>query len=242
MKASTCLLCVLVARAAALAPATRRRALGWAAGAAAGVALPRPAAAADLNSWNKKLDKLGLPPLDKIPGGFSPVLSSVNQEQSLFVEFLRPDGWLVVKPSVNTNGEDGTVSAGDYGKGDSAALYVSDLRPATDKAYYAKLLKGGIAQKGGGELYQEFKVRKVTPGAPTTVDFSYELLTGAGFIVERRGVAAVTDVNGKSQALLAVTTSARFKGLEPKLRTIADSFRCYEKVGSVPTDTFGLDE
>ena len=103
-------------------------------------------------------------------------------------------------------------------------------------------LKGGIAQKGGGELYQEFKVRKVTPGAPTTVDFSYELLTGAGFIVERRGVAAVTDVNGKSQALLAVTTSARFKGLEPKLRTIADSFRCYEKVGSVPTDTFGLED
>ena len=146
MKASTCLLCALPA-AAALAPATRRRALGWAAGAAAGVALPRPAAAADLNSWNKKLDKLGLPPLDKIPGGFAPVLSSVNQEQSLFVEFLRPDGWLVVKPSVNTNGEDGTVSAGDYGKGDSAALYVSDLRPATDKAYYAKLLKGGIAQK-----------------------------------------------------------------------------------------------
>mgnify|MGYP002047483105 FL=1 len=79
-------------------------------------------------------------------------------------------------------------------------------------------------------------------GAPTTVDFSYELLTGAGFIVARRGVAAVTDVNGKSQALLAVTTSARFKGLEPKLRTIADSFRCYEKVGSVPTDTFGLDD
>ena len=91
--------------------------------------------------------------------------------------------------------EDGTVSAGDYGKGDSAALYVSDLRPATDKAYYAKLLKGGIAQKGGGELYQEFKVRKVTPGAPTTVDFSYELLTGAGFIVERRGGAAVTDLS-----------------------------------------------
>ena len=103
-------------------------------------------------------------------------------------------------------------------------------------------LKGGIAQKGGGEVLPGFKVRKVTPGAPTTVDFSYELLTGAGFIVERRGVAAVTDVNGKSQALLAVTTSARFKGLEPKLRTIADSFRCYEKVGSVPTDTFGLED
>ena len=237
------MLAVRAACRCSLGPGDAAAGPGLAAGAAAGVALPRPAAAADLNTRKQsKLDKLGLPPLDKIPGGFAPVLSSVNQDQSLFVEFLRPDGWLVVKPSVNTNGEDGTVSAGDYGKGDSAALYVSDLRPATDKAYYAKLLKGGIAQKGGGELYQEFKVRKVTPGAPTTVDFSYELLTGAGFIVERRGVAAVTDVNGKSQALLAVTTSARFKGLEPKLRTIADSFRCYEKVGSVPTDTFGLED
>ena len=81
MKASTCLLCALL-RAAALAPATRRRALGWAAGAAAGVALPRPAAAADLNSWNKKLDKLGLPPLDKIPGGFAPVLAPARQERA----------------------------------------------------------------------------------------------------------------------------------------------------------------
>jgi len=237
------LLCLL--RATSLAPATRRRALGWAAGTAVGtaVALPAPAFAADVNKFNKRLDQLGLPPVDSIPGGFRPVLSSVNQEQSLFVQFYSPDGWLVVKPSINTNGEDGTVSAGNYGKGDSAALFVSPLKPATDKAYYGKLIQGGLGQKGGGELFQEFKVKKVNPPAgagagPVTVDFSYELLTGAGFIVERKGVAAVTDVNGKSQALLAVTTSGRFKTLEPTLRTIAGSFKCFEKVGSVPTDTF----
>jgi len=81
----------------------------------------------------------------------------------------------------------------------------------------------------------------VTPGAPTTVDFEYELLTGAGFIVQRRGIAAITDVGGKSQALLSVTTTARFKKLEPALQTIASSFRCYEKVASVPTGVLNDD-
>ena len=56
--------------------------------------------------------------------------------------------------------------------------------------------------------------------------------------VERKGVAAVSKVAGKSQALLAVTTSARFKKLEPDLRTITDSFRVYDKVRSVETGSF----
>ena len=80
------------------------------------------------------------------------------------------------------------------------------------------------------------RVRAVSPGSPNAVvDFEYELLTGAGFTVERRGVAAVSGVAGKSQALLAVTTSARYKKLEPELRKIVDSFRVYDKVRSVET-------
>ncbi|KAH8070487.1 hypothetical protein JL720_11753 [Aureococcus anophagefferens] len=177
------------------------------------VAGPAPALAYDLAKYNRKLDKLGLPPVAGIPDGFSPVLSSVNQDQSLIVQFNHPNAWLVVKPSVNTNGESGTVSAGDYGKGDSAALYVSDLPPGGDKAFYAKLIAKGLAE--GRQ--------------------PYELLTGAGFTVERRGVAAVSGVAGKSQALLAVTTSARYKKLEPELRKIVDSFRVYDKVRSVET-------
>jgi len=200
-----------------------------------------PAFAADLNKFNKKLDLLGLPPLDKIPDGFRPVLSSVNQDQSLFVQFVSPNLWLIVKPSTNTNGEDGTISAGDYGKGDSAALFVSDLKPGSSKEYYTQLLKAGLAQKGTENIYQEFKLKKINPTTPPTVDFSYELVTGAGFIVQRQGVAAVSDVGGKSQALLAVTTTARFKTLEPKLRTIAASFKCYEKARDAPTQGI-LDE
>merc|ERR1719352_2048661 len=198
-------------------------------------ATPSPALAYDLKKYNRKLDKLGLPPVVGIPDGFSPVLSSVNQDQSLIVQFNHPNAWLVVKPSVNTNGESGTVSAGDYGKGDSAALYVSDLPPGGDKAFYAKLIAKGLAQKGDNQ-FQNFRVRAVSPGSPNAVvDFEYELLTGAGFTVERRGVAAVSGVAGKSQALLAVTTSARYKKLEPELRKIVDSFRVYDKVRSVET-------
>ncbi|KAH8092406.1 hypothetical protein JL720_5377 [Aureococcus anophagefferens] len=107
---------------------------------------PAPALAYDLARYNRKLDKLGLPPVAGIPDGFSPVLSSVNQDQSLIVQFNHPSAWLVVKPKANTNGESGTVSAGDYGKGDSAALYVSDLPPGGDKAFYAKLIAKGLAE------------------------------------------------------------------------------------------------
>lgn len=95
----------LAATATALAPTatSRRRFVAGAAGAV--VAAPLAGAnAADVNKLNRKLDKLGLPPVDKLPDGFSPVLSSVNQEQSLFVQFVRPNDWLVVQPSVNTNG------------------------------------------------------------------------------------------------------------------------------------------
>ena len=82
---------------------------------------------------------------------------------------------------MNTNGEDGTVSAGDYGKGDSASLFVSELKPGSSKAFYKELLGEGLSQKGGNQ-FQELKVKKVNAGYPATVDFEYELLTGAGFV------------------------------------------------------------
>ena len=216
----------------------RRGALGFA---AAGFALgvvgaPESAVAYDVNKLNKKLDQLGLPPVASIPNGFNPVLSSVNLDQSLYVQFNHPGAWLVVNPSLNSNGESGTVSAGDYGKGDRAALFVMDLAPGTDKKYFETLIKKGVTQRGDNQI-QGFKIKKIAPpvNGYTIVDFEYELLTGAGFIVERKGVASCATVGGKSQALLSVTTSARFKKLESDLRTIASSFRVYEKVRTAPT-------
>jgi len=41
------------------------------------------------------------------------------------------------------------------------------------------------------------------------VDFKYELLTGAGFEVERRGVASVTSQGDGVQLLWAASTRAR---------------------------------
>ena len=59
------------------------------------------------------------------------------------------------------------------------------------------------------------------------VDFKYELLTGAGFEVDRRGVASVTSVSGNVEVLWCASTRQRYKKTEEQLRTIAGSFRCY---------------
>lgn len=59
------------------------------------------------------------------------------------------------------------------------------------------------------------------------VDFKYELLTGAGFEVDRNGVASVTSVGDAVEVLWSASTRQRYKKMEPTLRTIAKSFRCY---------------
>ena len=58
-------------------------------------------------------------------------------------------------------------------------------------------------------------------------DFKYELLTGAGFEVDRIGVASVTSTGTAVEVLWTASTRQRFKKTEPQLRNIADSFRCY---------------
>ncbi len=58
-------------------------------------------------------------------------------------------------------------------------------------------------------------------------DFKYELLTGAGFEVDRIGVASVTSVGNNVEVLWAASTRQRYKKTEQQLRTITDTFRCY---------------
>ena len=58
-------------------------------------------------------------------------------------------------------------------------------------------------------------------------DFKYTLLTGAGFEVDRIGVASVTSVGNNVEVLWTASTALRYKKTETQLRTIADSFRCY---------------
>lgn len=59
------------------------------------------------------------------------------------------------------------------------------------------------------------------------VDFKYVLLTGAGFEVERRGVASVTSEGNSVQVLWCATIAARFKKTKEQLRVCAESFRVY---------------
>ena len=63
-------------------------------------------------------------------------------------------------------------------------------------------------------MYQEFKVIKAVPTEIdgqqyVLVDFKYELLTGAGFTVDRRGVASVTSQGKAVQVLWTATIASR---------------------------------
>lgn len=59
------------------------------------------------------------------------------------------------------------------------------------------------------------------------VDFKYQLLTGAGFEIDRVGVASVTSVGNAVEVLWTASTRPRYKKTEETLRTITSSFRCY---------------
>jgi len=59
------------------------------------------------------------------------------------------------------------------------------------------------------------------------VDFKYELLTGAGFEVDRIGTASVTSEGDAVEVLWTAVTRQRYKKMADTLRTIAKSFRCY---------------
>ena len=97
--------------------------------------------------------------------------------------------------------------------------------------FFRDAITKAISQKGQN-VYQSFKImnveKKVKDGSPyAIVDFKYELLTGAGFQVDRRGVASVGSAGSSVQVLWTAATTARYKKVGDNLRTIAESFRVY---------------
>ena len=73
--------------------------------------------------------RLGLPPIANVKGGFSPLLEVWGKGANripILVQFQYPLSWVVTLPSNDVNGEDGTVQAGDYAKGDTATFFVYD--------------------------------------------------------------------------------------------------------------------
>lgn len=214
-------------------------------GAGSGVLAPLPANAASAESKaNARLKSYGLPSIVNIPSGMKPLLEVYGKGKNRFpllVLMNHPVTWVVQLPSNDVNGEDGTVQAGEYAKGDTATFFlyeeeghVSNIAEAP-KALFERTLSKAISQKGGN-MYQDFKVTKIQPQTNNPAyngkqyvlcDFKYTLLTGAGFEVERNGVASVTSEGPAVEALWAASTRIRYKKMESTLRDIVDSFRVY---------------
>jgi hypothetical protein len=214
---------------------------------AAAAMIPPPAFAAvgGTQKVNAKLTSFGLPPLSNLPDGFTPLLEIYGKGKNrapLLITFNHPISWVVTLPSNTVNGEDGTIQVGDYGKGDTATLFVTNDVEA--KSLSKEVIEQGIRRsisQRGDNMYQNFKLTKVLDGpgpyldgqSYMIADFKYQLITGAGFEVDRKGVAAITlqgaSPNGSKtlEIFWAASTDARFKKTESTLRDIVTSFRCY---------------
>lgn len=224
--------------------ATYASAAGFAA-AGSGVLAPLPAnAASAADKVNTRLLSYGLPSITNIPNGFKPLLEIYGKGKNRFpllVLMNHPLTWVVQLPSNDANGEDGTIQAGEYAKGDTASFFlyegeghVDDVTTAP-KSLFETVLRKAISQKGDN-MYQNFKVMKSSPQNDNPdyagrkyvlCDFKYDLLTGAGFEVQRRGVASVTSEGAAVEVLWAASTVQRFKKTEGTLRDIVSSFRVY---------------
>jgi hypothetical protein len=203
--------------------------------------LPLPAnAVGGLRKVNAKLAAFGLPTYASVPDGFTPLVEIYGKGKNRFpllVTFAHPLTWVVTSPSNDKNGEDGTIQAGEYAKGDTATFYVysepghiNDIT-SQPKELFEKALIKSISQKGDN-MYQNFKVTKLVPVQIDNqkymrADFKYQLLTGAGFEVDRKGVASITSEGAAVEVLWTASTEVRFKKTEQQLRDIVASFRCY---------------
>lgn len=169
--------------------------------------------------------RYGLSSVPSISNGMVPLLEIYGKGKNRFpllVLMNYPITWVVTLPSNDINGEDGTIQAGEYAKGDTATLFVYqdeghvDNISSADKSLFERALIKAISQKGAN-MYQNFKVTKVVPQSGpeyggkeyVVCDFKYELLTGAGFEVDRRGVAAITSEGPAVEVLWAASTRER---------------------------------
>jgi hypothetical protein len=116
---------------------------------------------------NAKLRGFGLPTYTSVPDGFTPLCEIWGKGKNRFpilVTFAHPLTWIVTVPSNDANGEDGTVQAGEYAKGDTATFFVNeepghaaDIQAAPKEVIERTLIKA-ISQKGDN-MYQVRAVR-----------------------------------------------------------------------------------
>mmetsp|Transcript_5263 Transcript_5263/g.7349 ORF Transcript_5263/g.7349 Transcript_5263/m.7349 type:complete len:271 (+) Transcript_5263:96-908(+) len=206
-----------------------------------GIAPPAALALGGANKVNTKLLSYGLPQAI-VPNGLVPLFEIYGRGKNRFplaVTFSHPVDWVVTLPSNDVNGEDGQIQAGEYAKGDTATLFVNEEAghvsnlASKDKEFFGNMIIKAISQKGAN-VYQNFKVIKVEPGDGgyknqeyVTVDFKYQLLTGAGFEIDRKGVASVTSEGKAVEVFWTASTTQRYKKTEQTLRDMVSTFRCY---------------
>lgn len=153
------------------------------------------------------------------------------------VSFAIPPLWVVSKPNIDYNGAAGTVQANDYGKGDSATLFVdTSFKGSLDKLTkqdFQEELKKALTTKGKAFI-EDMKVSKVSDGEPgyKIVEYSYEIESAAGFSINRNGIASMCQVgsSGNLQMFWTGVVTPRWGAMQDDLTTIAKTFR----IGLVP--------
>lgn len=195
----------------------------------------------------KFLKTQGFPPLPKA-NGLSPLVQYIGTappanidgfkakerpySSALLVRFLYPSSWLVETPTLTENGEAGKIAANNYLKGDSADFVAvkapsGKQLPDIGKEFYKTFVTSQMAS----DVYEDVKIKKVRQATTEDgtevayIDFTYVLLTRAGFTVARKGLATAVLASDAVVGLVIATTADRFKGLEDDLRLCAESFR-----------------
>lgn len=221
-------------------------------------AVPLSAEAKSVDEATKDLNFYGVPQIapTQLPFGWNAAVEPIGLADSayygrfklgsepLVVTFNVPPGWVVAKPNIDFNGTAGTVSANDFAKGDSATLWV-DAQNEKDgvktiedmkKGDFYKVLKRALTQKGTGFI-EALKISKVSDGtAPgyKILEYEYEIESGAGFSINRNGIAGVAQCGDQKNLQLFWTgvTTPRWDGMKSNLLQIAQSFR----VAKLPKD------
>ena len=152
------------------------------------------------------------------------------------MRFIYPSGWLVETPSIDENGEAGNIGAGDYGKGDSATFATAELPAGASLTSLQKdkeFFKFWLTSQMSKDVYEDVKVKKFRPVTASDgteqlkIDFTYTLLTRAGFTVNRKGTAVAVIADNAVCGLVSGTTELRYKEMKDKYEAMADSFRVY---------------
>mmetsp|Transcript_1998 Transcript_1998/g.2767 ORF Transcript_1998/g.2767 Transcript_1998/m.2767 type:complete len:218 (+) Transcript_1998:3-656(+) len=153
--------------------------------------------------------------------------------EPMVVTFQHPSLWVVSRPNIDENGTAGTVAVNDFGKGDSATLWIDTqyqgkLEDMTRKEFLKEMNKA-LTQKGG-QFIEALKITSVKDGpipGYRLVEYDYEIESGAGFQLNRTGWASFAQAGDDAnlQVFWSASLTPRYGNMEKTLVEIVKSFR-----------------